>query len=71
MVKGLIAQVSIVCEFTDSLIPTLQNSASQLTKLNPGSEEMFPARSPIPTGPDQRNLITEDVYIISNLCKHT
>lgn len=45
MVKGLIAQVSIVCEFTDSLVPTLQNSASQSAKLNPASGEMFLARS--------------------------
>lgn len=66
IVKGLIAQVSIVREFTGSLVPVLQNSVSQSTKLNPASGEMFLARSrsPIPTGSDQRNLITEDdVYV--------
>lgn len=37
---GLIARVSSVCEFTDSLEPRLRNSASQSAKLNPTSGEM-------------------------------
>lgn len=51
VVKGLIAQVLIVREFTGSLVSALQNSMSQSAKLNPASGEMFLAcsQSPIPT----------------------